>query len=111
VLAEELVLCDVQVVLDEAQRVPARRGVYLRRVRAFELEQLTVDDCVDVLLNVVYVCKVDSTESIIGMPFRGAAFAAAPGKACFAFLCPGIPPDGDAPMPSELLGGHGLSRC
>jgi len=49
VLAEELVLCDVQVVLDEAQRVPARRGVYLRRVRAFELEQLTVDDCVDVL--------------------------------------------------------------
>ena len=60
-LAEELVLCDVQVVLDEAQRVPARRGVYLRRVRAFELEQLTVEDCVVVLLNVVNVCKVDST--------------------------------------------------
>ena len=31
-------------------------------------------------LNVANVCKVDSTESIIGMPFRGAAFAAAPEK-------------------------------
>ena len=110
-LAEELVLCDVQVVLDEAQRVPARRGVYLRRVRAFELEQLTVDDCVDVLLNVVNVCKVDSTEPIIGMPFRGAALRPPRWKALVAFLCPGIPPDGDAPMPSCLLRAWSFFRC